>query len=133
VVAELEAEFNEQVFAIKSQKEGLTKIQKALYAVIKIAEPENDNARYTQADIDKYIENLNTELTAEQGETESLEHAAERAQKLLEAWQAGEINAADVQAALAELRESELQNLKDQVDAAKAALDAAIAYLETLE
>jgi hypothetical protein len=133
VVAELEAEFNEQVFAINSQKEGLTKIQKALYAVIKIAEPKNDNALYTQADIDKYIENLNNELTAKQAETESLEHAAERAQKLLEAWQAGEINAADAQAALAELRESELQNLQDQVDAAKAALDAAIAYLETLE
>lgn len=130
LVDELEAEFDAQKFEVEVQERGLQKIVNALYAVIGADEP---SAHLSVASITGYITYLNEELANAQAQTSTLEHNAERAQKALEGWQNGDANQTDAAEALMELAESKLANLQDQVDAAKAALDAAIAYLETLE
>jgi hypothetical protein len=130
LVDELEADFDAQKFEVEVQEKGLQKIVDALYAVIGVDDP---SALQSVAAITGYIEKLNKELSDAQKETSTLEHNAERAQKALEGWQNGDANQTDAAEALMELAESKLANLQDQVDAAKAALDAAIAYLETLE
>jgi hypothetical protein len=130
LVDELEADFDAQKFEVEVQEKGLQKIVDALYAVIGADEP---SALQSVAAITGYITKLNEELANAQAQTSTLEHNAERAQKALEGWQNGDANQTDAAEALMELAESKLANLQDQVDAAKAALDAAIAYLETLE
>jgi hypothetical protein len=129
VVAAFEQEFTDKKIDLQGEINALQRIQSALQAVLGDEVVENHLSAGAIEGYQKRLEELKQEY---EDEIPALEDAVALAEKILEGYQAGTIIAADAYEQLMNLQKENLDIKTETRDKAKAALDEAIAYLESL-
>jgi hypothetical protein len=129
VVEEFEQSFTDQENDLRGDKAAVKRIYQALLSVLG---DENVESHLSAASIEGYQKKLEEDLASYEEEIPTLEDALTEAQKTLEGWQNGQIILSDAYKTIMEREAEVLAIKKEAVELAKAALDEAIAYLESL-
>jgi hypothetical protein len=129
VVEEFEQSFTDQENDLRGDKAAVYRIYHALLSVLGA---EDVDSHLSAASIEGYQKKLEEDLASYEKEIPTLEDALTEAQKTLEGWQNGQIILSDAYKAIMEREAEVLAIKKEAVELAKAALDEAIAYLESL-